>query len=164
IDRQLLIERNQRMGGGGHFDAGGLRPYLLVAAALVGMLGCAQMSRAQTDSQVAINLGSYFYAEDKTYTDSAVLAWPTATPAEMGMNGTLLTNGASVLAADTNSASFLVIRGGKLLHESYFNGGQAAHAKNVHSVSKSFLSALTGIAIDRGIVSLNTRLGDVLSN
>ena len=152
------------MRGGRYFGAGALRPYLLVAAALAATISCAKMSRAQTDSQVAINLGSYFYAEDNTYTDSSVLAWPAAMPAAMGMNGALLTSGAGVLAADSNSASFLVIRGGKLLHESYFNGGQAAHAKNVHSVSKSFLSALTGIAIDRGIVSLNTRLGDVLSN
>src|SRR5262245_30147554 len=152
------------MRGGRHFGAGALRSYLVVAVALAIALGCVEMSRAQTDSQVAINLGSYFYAEDKTYTDSLVLPWPTVVPATMGMNGALLTSGAGVLAADSNSASFLVLRGGKLLHESYFNGGQAAHAKNVHSVSKSFLSALAGIAIDRGIVSLSTRLGDVLSN
>jgi CubicO group peptidase (beta-lactamase class C family) len=152
------------VGGDRHFGAGVLRPYLLVAAALAAMLGYSKISCAQTDSQVAINLGSYFYAEDKTYTDSSVLGWPTAMPAATGMNGERLTSGAGVLAADSNSASFLVVRGGKLVHESYFNGGQAAHSKNVHSVSKSFLSALTGIAIDRGIVSLNTRLGDVLSN
>src|SRR5262245_39477559 len=140
------------MRGGRHFGVGALRFYLLVAAVLAATLACAKMSRAQTDAQVAINLGSYFYVEDKTYTDSAVLAWPTATPAAMGMNAALLTNGANVLAADSNSASLLVVRGGKLLHESYFNGGQPTHAKNVHSVSKSFLSALTGIAIDRGVV------------
>lgn len=152
------------MRGGGHFSLGAVRSYLLIATALTATLGGVEMSRAQTDSQVAVNLGSYFYAQDQTYTDSSVLPWPTAAPASMGMNGTLLTGGAGVLAADGNSASFLVIRGGKLLHESYFNGGQAAQAKNVHSVSKSFLSSLVGIAMNQGMVSLSTRLGDVLPN
>ena len=39
---------------------------------------------------------------------------------------------------------------GEVVLERYFNGARAARAANVKSVSKSIISALVGIAIDRG--------------
>ena len=130
------------------------------------VLACAEFATtaapAQTDSQVAINLNNSFYANDQTYTDASPYIWPTATPAAQGMNASILATGSTSLGANSQAASFLVARGGKLVHESYFNGAQAAHAKNIHSASKSVLSALAGIAIDEGLVSLGTKIGDVL--
>ena len=52
-----------------------------------------------------------------------------------------------MLAGIDKSASLLVVRGNKLVHESYFHGAQPDSAKNIHSGSKSILSALTGIAL-----------------
>jgi CubicO group peptidase (beta-lactamase class C family) len=48
--------------------------------------------------------------------------------------------------------SLLVSRRGELVLERYFNGARATRAANVKSVSKSIISALVGIAIDRRFV------------
>jgi CubicO group peptidase (beta-lactamase class C family) len=48
--------------------------------------------------------------------------------------------------------SLLVSRRGALLLERYFNGRRAASFANIKSASKSIVSALVGIAIDRGLI------------
>ena len=48
--------------------------------------------------------------------------------------------------------SLLVSRRGRLVLEQYFNGARATRPANVKSVSKSIISALVGIAIDRGAI------------
>lgn len=48
--------------------------------------------------------------------------------------------------------SLLVSRDGRLLHEYYFNGKTANDIANVKSVSKSLMSALVGIAIEKGAI------------
>jgi CubicO group peptidase (beta-lactamase class C family) len=56
--------------------------------------------------------------------------------------------------------SLLVSRNGELLVERYFNGTSATRPANIKSVSKSIISALVGIAIDRGMISgLDETLG-----
>jgi CubicO group peptidase (beta-lactamase class C family) len=49
--------------------------------------------------------------------------------------------------------SLLVSRNGELVVEKYFNGRGPQRAANVKSVSKSIMSALVGIAIDRGHIA-----------
>jgi len=49
--------------------------------------------------------------------------------------------------------SLLVSHNGELIVEKYFNGRTARRTANVKSVSKSIMSALVGIAIERGHVS-----------
>lgn len=57
--------------------------------------------------------------------------------------------------------SLLVSQGGELVVEEYFNGRNARQAANVKSVSKSFMSALVGIAIDKGYLEgLEQPIGD----
>ena len=46
--------------------------------------------------------------------------------------------------------SLLISVDGKILEEQYFNAAQAGRAENLKSASKSVLSALVGIALDRG--------------
>jgi CubicO group peptidase (beta-lactamase class C family) len=48
--------------------------------------------------------------------------------------------------------SLLVSWRGEIVLERYFNGARAARSANVKSVSKSIISALVGVAIDRGFV------------
>jgi len=56
--------------------------------------------------------------------------------------------------------SLLVSIDGELVEEHYFNGARAAHAENLKSASKSILSALVGIAFDRGyLTSLQDSIG-----
>jgi CubicO group peptidase (beta-lactamase class C family) len=49
--------------------------------------------------------------------------------------------------------SLLISHHGELLVEKYFNGISASRAANVKSVSKSIMSALVGIAIEKGFVA-----------
>lgn len=57
--------------------------------------------------------------------------------------------------------SLLISQGGELVVEEYFNGSNARQAANVKSVSKSFMSALVGIAIDKGYLEgIEQPIGD----
>lgn len=62
--------------------------------------------------------------------------------------------GGAVVAAGTAGLpqlrSLLVSVDGKLIHERYFNGMRPGDPANIKSVSKSVLSTLIGIALDRG--------------
>lgn len=57
--------------------------------------------------------------------------------------------------------SLLISHSGELLVEEYFNGANAQRPANVKSVSKSFMSALVGIAIEQGVIrNLDQPIGD----
>jgi CubicO group peptidase (beta-lactamase class C family) len=61
--------------------------------------------------------------------------------------------------------SLLVSRDGELVLERYFNGADATELSNVKSVSKSVISALVGIAIERGhIEGVDQPIGDYFSD
>ena len=62
---------------------------------------------------------------------------------------------AAITAADElpRLHSLLVSHRGTLVVERYFNGARATRPANVKSVSKSLISALVGIAIERGHIS-----------
>src|SRR5919109_2076243 len=56
--------------------------------------------------------------------------------------------------------SLLISIDGELVEERYFNGARAGHTANLKSASKSILSALVGIAFDRGyLTSVQDNLG-----
>jgi CubicO group peptidase (beta-lactamase class C family) len=55
--------------------------------------------------------------------------------------------------------SLIVSQRGTILLERYFNGRRAATPVNVKSVSKSVISALVGIAVDRKLLSLDQPIG-----
>ena len=58
--------------------------------------------------------------------------------------------------------SFLVAHEDELKVELYLRDRRAVDLSNVHSVTKSVLATLVGIAIERGSLSLGTPIGDVL--
>lgn len=79
-------------------------------------------------------------------------AWETATPESLGVDADKL-NEAFAGADKLNFVDgVVVIRNEKLIGEQYYNGFDKNAAHNVRSVSKSFLSALIGIAFDQGII------------
>ncbi|MFP6686957.1 MAG: serine hydrolase, partial [Polyangiaceae bacterium] len=79
-------------------------------------------------------------------------AWPVAGPESKGFNalklGQALDDGASV----ANVNSVLVVRDGALVAERYYHGYERHIAGNIKSVSKSVLSGLFGIAIDKAVI------------
>ncbi|AWI04634.1 serine hydrolase domain-containing protein [Clostridium drakei] len=52
----------------------------------------------------------------------------------------------------SNTAGIVVLKNGKTLYENYFNGYTADSTLNVFSVTKSIISILLGIAIDKGYI------------
>ncbi len=78
--------------------------------------------------------------------------WEISTPEAENMMPALLDS--AVLHADRLGYvdGLVVIRNGKLVLERYFNGYGPDAPHNVKSVSKSFLSALTGIALREGFI------------
>ncbi len=65
--------------------------------------------------------------------------------------------------------SLLISHKGELVLEKYFNGRKANETANVKSVSKSWISALVGIAIDRGYIEgldqpISEYYGELLSS
>lgn len=61
----------------------------------------------------------------------------------------------------SNTAGMIVLKNGETQYENYFNGCTAASCINIFSVTKSIISILIGIAIDRGeIQSVNQKVLD----
>ena len=52
----------------------------------------------------------------------------------------------------SNIAGIVVLKGGKILYENYFNECTAASRIHVYSVTKSIVSILIGIAMDKGYI------------
>jgi Tol biopolymer transport system component/CubicO group peptidase (beta-lactamase class C family) len=78
--------------------------------------------------------------------------WSLSTPEEEGMDSDRLEAGVAALAEFSNLYSVLIVRNDKIVLERYFRGEGPRHAHDIASASKSFLSALVGIAIHEGYV------------
>lgn len=149
-----------------------MRPSLRGTAA-IGMCFLAMAATACTSDSVDSEYGEEcaqfkpdpdnpLFPPERNLVDREILEWPTATPGDVGMDPAVLDQAAEEVSLSPVVASLLVARHGKLVFEQYFNGFDAADANNVHSLAKSILSVLTGIAIDEGHIDLDTRIGDVL--
>ena len=75
-----------------------------------------------------------------------------------GLDKSFLNAAAENAALSADVQSLLVVRHGKLVFERYFNGSDAGRAHSIASASKSILSVATGIAIDDGMLELDTRI------
>ena len=65
----------------------------------------------------------------------------------------------------SNIAGVVVLKDGKALYENYFNECTAASRIHVYSVTKSIISILIGIAIDKGYIkSINQKILDFFPN
>jgi len=62
--------------------------------------------------------------------------------------------------ASTTTTSLLVLHNGEIVHEQYRLGTQAMDTRISWSMSKSFLSALFGIAVDNQLIDLNKTVTD----
>jgi CubicO group peptidase (beta-lactamase class C family) len=87
------------------------------------------------------------------YTAAAGDYWQISTPADQGLDpqwvAQLYLNATKV----ETIYSLLVIKNGYLIAEDYFKGRPATQTSNLQSVTKSFTSALVGIAFQQGCLS-----------
>ncbi len=100
-------------------------------------------------------------SEDPTSPEIIEGNWPISSPELQGVDSQLLSQ---AFAEGENKGyvdCILVIKNGYLVAERYYNGFDKDIAHNVKSVSKSFLSALTGIALRDGHISnMNLKMLD----
>jgi len=90
--------------------------------------------------------------------------WAISTPADQKIDDEKLAEGFSAAKELRYMKSLLVIRNGFLVKEEYFKNYTRYTTHICHSVSKSFLSAFTGIAIERGdIPGLDKKAFDYFS-
>lgn len=87
--------------------------------------------------------------------------WETVKPADIGMNAAKLDEVGKLLKA-SGAKTGLVVRGGKIVGEWYFDDATKDSKYLVYSTSKSFASTAAGLMIADGRLSLDTKVGDVL--
>ncbi|MGE7926205.1 serine hydrolase domain-containing protein [Lysinibacillus xylanilyticus] len=79
--------------------------------------------------------------------------WHTVKPESIYMNNEKLSKLEHTIKSDYNNINgIVIIRNGNLAYEKYFNGKSPDDCHHVASVTKSVLSALIGIAIDKGYI------------
>lgn len=89
--------------------------------------------------------------------------WTTAAPADVDMDPDVLAGAANAAAAVDRFRSLVVVRRGKIVLERYFGGTDLDTPADVRSVTKSVVSILTGIALDRGeLAGLDQPIGGFL--
>ncbi len=90
------------------------------------------------------------YKKNEEYHD--FYQWEISSPSAEGMNTEML-DSAFIKADELNFVdAVLVIRNGKIAAERYFNGYNQWTPHNLMSVTKSFMSAICGIAFQNGIL------------
>lgn len=98
---------------------------------------------------------------------TGLACWPFATAAaadslSQSANNSLTFQSANVAAQQLPRLhSLLISHAGEIVFEEYYNGRTARQPANMKSASKSVISALVGIAIDRGLIeSVNVPIAD----
>jgi CubicO group peptidase (beta-lactamase class C family) len=80
-------------------------------------------------------------------------AWQTSTPEKQGMDSQRLAQMLTTIQErDLNLHSLLIVRNGYLVSETYFGEYQQDTRHELFSCTKSFVSTLIGIAIDKGYI------------
>lgn len=79
--------------------------------------------------------------------------WKVSTPAEEGLDPKPLAEAYLEAAHMDNLRGLLVVKNGHLIAEKYFNEGSVERKELLQSVTKSYTSALVGIALERGCLS-----------
>lgn len=74
--------------------------------------------------------------------------WKIATPEEQGLNSDTISDICEYIERNGRIDSFLIVKNGYLVVEEYYNGYDKDSYHNTYSCTKSFTSALIGIAID----------------
>jgi len=79
--------------------------------------------------------------------------WAVSTPAEQGLDPMLVANLYHNAAELERLYGLLVVKNGYLISEDYFNEGAVDRKNQLQSATKSFASALVGIALEQGCLS-----------
>ncbi|SDN90574.1 serine hydrolase domain-containing protein [Acetanaerobacterium elongatum] len=153
--------------------------FLVSLITMMSITGCVNNAAAAVSSVEVSSVSSSEAASSAAVVESSVSAasegssqkapWPTqewskASPKEQGLNPDILAKADARIAENyPNVYSLLVVRHGYLVYEKYYQGMSAENANPVYSVTKSVLSALTGIAIrERLITGIDQKVSELL--
>lgn len=105
---------------------------------------------------------SFLFIACENSTDSSIefYNWEESTAAEQGMQQDKLDEAFSRAEIVGSIDGLVIIKNGYLVGEQYYNGYDESRDHNVYSVSKSFLSAIVGVAIEQGYLSLDDKMMD----
>lgn len=87
--------------------------------------------------------------------------WETKTPAELNWNENAIQPLLSYLETK-HSKSFIILVNGRIVMENYFNGHTATTPWYWASASKTLTSAVTGIAQQEGLLSIDDKVSDYI--
>ena len=132
-----------------------------LCACAISLAGCAAPAPPATPTRVATSASAPLFAASHATSPAAPVPdyWPTngwrsASPESQGMDSTILARLTSAVADGRLGVhSVLVVRNGYLVAERYAPPYTAETHHVNFSVTKSFVSTLVGIAIDRGRLS-----------
>ena len=91
--------------------------------------------------------------EAVNYTPLATDDWQISTPEEQGLDPMHVAELYHNAAEMEKLLGLLVVKNGHLIAEGYFNEGSIEQKARVQSVTKSYTSAMVGIALDQGCIS-----------
>ena len=123
--------------------------------------------RIRAANTLALVIASAVACSDGTGPQPATLdlsaEWSVESPAAHGFDATAL-EAALVQGGQqiTGLRSLLVVRHGRLVAERYYGPNHADTTNHIRSVTKSVVSLLAGIAMDRDLITLDTRLDEFL--
>jgi CubicO group peptidase (beta-lactamase class C family) len=89
------------------------------------------------------------YAQSQPYWPAAT--WETRSPQNAGLRAEGIEE-ALAYAGAHNSTGMVILRGGRIVAERYWNGWTEATTQPIFSSSKSLTAVLVGIAIERGLI------------
>jgi CubicO group peptidase (beta-lactamase class C family) len=129
----------------------GREPLAALLLALTGVIGaCGTPRKLPEPVWVAASALAAAPVADLVWPDTA---WVSTSPEALGFSPDLVDSTiAAVSRRLPELRALLVVIGGRIAVERYFRGTQPTEAINTKSVTKSVLSALTGIALGRGIL------------
>lgn len=90
---------------------------------------------------------------DVTYAPLPGGGWEVSTPAAEGLDAMLVAELFDDAAHLEMIYGLLVVKNGRLVAEGYFNGGAVEQKARLQSVTKSYTSALVGIALEQGCLA-----------
>ena len=130
-----------------------MQKFLCILTAILIVLsvsGCSKNSENDISSAAETSFWPAQALEQAVWpTDS----WSRSSPEQQGIDSGMLSRAEDKIKDNyPNVYSMLVIRNGYLVYEKYFNGMDKNDANPVFSVTKSVMSALTGIAVRDGLI------------
>jgi CubicO group peptidase (beta-lactamase class C family) len=97
-------------------------------------------------------LAAWIFTSCSKTDDRFKFEWPVSTPSAEGLDQQKI-DSAYIKAKELGFVdALLIIRNGKLVAENYYNGYDAGKEHQIWSCTKSFMSALIGIAVNIGLI------------